>query len=167
MIFSWLHLSDWHQRGPDFDRNVVRDALLDDVAGRTAIAPGLASVQLVIFSGDLAHAGQEREYSAARDHLLEPIRKRLALEQRNFFFVPGNHDIDRDAVTTFCPPALQKPLDETKVKEWLTDDRKRAKLLEPFEAFRLSQQDIRARQTHRLRAFGRSGLPAKPLLSSA
>ena len=26
---TWLHLSDWHQRGTDFDRKVVRDALLE------------------------------------------------------------------------------------------------------------------------------------------
>jgi hypothetical protein len=24
---TWLHLSDWHQKGMDFDRKVVRDAL--------------------------------------------------------------------------------------------------------------------------------------------
>jgi hypothetical protein len=23
---TWLHLSDWHQKGEDFDRKVVRDA---------------------------------------------------------------------------------------------------------------------------------------------
>ncbi len=77
MIFSWLHLSDWHQGGPDFDRQVVRDKLLDDIAERAAIAPELGSIQLVIFSGDLAFGGQEKEYSAAKANLLEPIRERL------------------------------------------------------------------------------------------
>ena len=31
---TWLHLSDWHQKGDDFDREVVRDR----VAGRTGTA---------------------------------------------------------------------------------------------------------------------------------
>jgi hypothetical protein len=30
---TWLHLSDWHQKGMDFDRKVVRDALIDDING--------------------------------------------------------------------------------------------------------------------------------------
>ena len=33
---TWLHLSDWHQKGRDFDRNVVRDALIRDLRERIA-----------------------------------------------------------------------------------------------------------------------------------
>ena len=42
---TWLHLSDWHQKGRDFDRTIVRDALLHDMlgAGRT-VAWGLPVV---------------------------------------------------------------------------------------------------------------------------
>jgi hypothetical protein len=35
---TWLHLSDWHQKGKDFDRRVVRDALIRDIEDRTKIS---------------------------------------------------------------------------------------------------------------------------------
>jgi predicted phosphodiesterase len=133
---SWLHLSDWHQRGTEFDRDVVRNRLLDDLSRRTEIASELATIRLVIFSGDLAFAGQEQEYEAARNHLLEPVRERLGLKRSDFFFVPGNHDIDRAHVAKYAPVALKKPFEtEKEMQEWLNGDRERAYLLEPFSAF--------------------------------
>ena len=47
---TWLHLSDWHQRGPDFDRQVVRDALIQDIRQRPRIDPCLARIDFIIFS---------------------------------------------------------------------------------------------------------------------
>jgi hypothetical protein len=44
---TWLHLSDWHQRGPDFDRRIVRDALLTDLRDRAKLDPGSAPVSNV------------------------------------------------------------------------------------------------------------------------
>ena len=51
---TWIHLSDWHQKGPDFNRKVVRDALIKDLRERTNIDPILEQVDFVVFSGDLA-----------------------------------------------------------------------------------------------------------------
>jgi hypothetical protein len=31
---TWLHLSDWHQKGKEFNRDVVRDRLLEDIQDR-------------------------------------------------------------------------------------------------------------------------------------
>jgi predicted MPP superfamily phosphohydrolase len=132
---SWLHLSDWHQRGTDFDRTVVRDALVDDIRGRASIAPALADIRFVIFSGDIAFAGRQAEYEAAKEHLLEPVQACLGIEARDFFLIPGNHDLDRDEVSRFAPPTLRKPLTEAETKEWLTDIRMRDRVLEPFGAF--------------------------------
>jgi hypothetical protein len=28
---TWIHVSDWHQKGKEFDRRVVRDALIEDI----------------------------------------------------------------------------------------------------------------------------------------
>jgi hypothetical protein len=36
---TWLHLSDWHQRGEDFNREVVRDRLIDGRSGSTPASP--------------------------------------------------------------------------------------------------------------------------------
>lgn len=135
---TWLHLSDWHQKGADFDRNVVRDALISDIRDRAArIDQGLARVDFVCFSGDLAFSGQSDEYQAAREHLLEPVLEALDLDPGRLFIVPGNHDLSRDHIYEMLPPELQRPLDSDElVQKWLGDDGRRKRMLEPFDAFR-------------------------------
>ena len=51
---TWLHLSDWHQKGSEFDRQVVFSALLKDIRERTKINPELEKINFVVFSGDVA-----------------------------------------------------------------------------------------------------------------
>ncbi len=131
---TWLHLSDWHQKGNDFDRQVVCDALIRDISNRAGIDPSLTQVDFIVFSGDLAFSGKEPEYRTARDHLLDPVLKATGLSSDRLFIVPGNHDLDHDAFE-LLPPALQRGLNEEECKHWLTGERKRKRLLEPFEAF--------------------------------
>jgi hypothetical protein len=133
---TWLHLSDWHQKGPDFDRQVVRDALIGDIRNRMQIDPSLAQVHFVVFSGDAAFSGKPDEYEASRKYLFDPVLQAVGLKTDGLFLVPGNHDLSRDTIHEMLPPALQKPLDsDASVQTWLTDAKKRARLLEPFEAY--------------------------------
>ena len=133
---TWLHLSDWHQKGPDFDRGVVRDALITDIRERERIEPALAQVDFVVFSGDLAFSGKPAEYEAARHHLLDPLLDAVGLEPSRLFIVPGNHDLSRETVYDMLPTELQRPLDsDALVQKWL-DAQKRARTLEPFDAYR-------------------------------
>lgn len=133
---TWLHLSDWHQKGPDFDRGVVRDALIKDIRGREPIDPALARVDFVIFSGDLAFSGKPAEYAAARQHLLDPVLDAVGCERSRLFLVPGNHDLSRETVYEMLPTELQRPLDsDALVQKWL-DGQRRARTLEPFEEYR-------------------------------
>ena len=131
---NWLHLSDWHQRGPDFDRKVVRDALLKDIRSHATISEELAHIDLVFFTGDLAFSGKKNEYEAARDLLLEPVRKALDLEVDRLILIPGNHDLDR-SVFRYLPPAVLQPFTPQQANEWLTDDELRTELLKPFSAY--------------------------------
>jgi 3',5'-cyclic AMP phosphodiesterase CpdA len=135
---TWLHLSDWHQRGPDFDRKVVREALIEDIKWRAeGIDPALAQVDFVCFSGDLAFSARPDQYQAARAQLLDPVLDAVGLDPQRLFIVPGNHDLDRAHVAEMLPAALQQPFDShDQVERWLVDDAKRRRLLEPFEAFR-------------------------------
>jgi DNA repair exonuclease SbcCD nuclease subunit len=95
---TWLHLSDWHQKGKDFNRQVVRDALVRDISERkTRINPDLEQVDFIIFSGDVAYRGKENEYQAAVEYLFEPILKVTDLTNDRLFIVPGNHDLNRDS----------------------------------------------------------------------
>ena len=105
---TWLHLSDWHQRGKDFDRTVVRDALLQDIRDRAQIDPRLTQVEFIVFSGDLAFSGQKTEYEAVREHLLDPVLRATGLSSDRLFIVPGNHDLDRN-LFEMLPSALEQP----------------------------------------------------------
>ncbi|MGZ4954032.1 MAG: tetratricopeptide repeat protein [Methylobacter sp.] len=133
---NWLHLSDWHQKGQDFDREVVRDMLIEDVRARDTIDPELARIDFIIFSGDLANSGKEAEYDAARQYFLDPILKVTGLDARQFFIVPGNHDIDTSRFHRL-PSDLKLPLKDTaSVNAWLNDENDRHLIMEHFEAFK-------------------------------
>lgn len=133
---TWLHLSDWHQKGRDFGRQVVRDALIKDIRQRQQIDPRLTRIDFIIFSGDLAFSGHPTEYEAAQTHLLDPVLEATGLKADRIFCVPGNHDLDRDTVDEMLPLELQKPLQsDDLIQKWLTDARKRKRVLEPFEAY--------------------------------
>jgi predicted phosphodiesterase len=135
-ILTWLHLSDWHQKGSDFDRQVVRDALIKDIANRARIHPDLSTVDFIVFSGDLTFSGSDREYVAARRDFLDPVLAATSLDPDKVFCVPGNHDFDREAFE-LLPWALQQCFtDEGMVQKWLQEQKKRNKVLEPFENYR-------------------------------
>ena len=96
---TWLHLSDWHQKGPDFDRKVVRDALIEDL--RTAsrrLSSSLTQVDFVVFSGDTAFFGKPEEFVTARQNLFDPVLAALGLPPERLFMVPGNHDLNRNTI---------------------------------------------------------------------
>jgi predicted phosphodiesterase len=145
---TWLHLSDWHQKGPDFDkfnRQVVCDALIQDIRERASIDPALLHVDFAVFSGDLAFSGKPDEYKAAQGHLLDPVLEAVNLKPsadqkaNRLFVVPGNHDLDRDIAhdKEWAPAALQKPIaSPDEVATWLTEARKFLRVVEPFEAYR-------------------------------
>ena len=132
---TWLHLSDWHQKGKEFDREVVRDKLIEDLERRTEISGNLAKIDFIIFSGDVAHGAKPEEYNAAKEELFEPVLKATGLDSDKLFIVPGNHDLNREELEDL-PSAALKPFDSNvDVEKWLVDERKRRLLLEPFHAF--------------------------------
>jgi len=132
---TWLHLSDWHQRGKDFDRDVVLDALIEDIRNRTYIHADLAKLDFLIFSGDVAFSGQANEYKKARKYLFAPSLKITGLNRNRLFIVPGNHDLDREEFN-YIPDEIKQPFTtEKQVQTWLTDDKNRNHMLKPFAAY--------------------------------
>lgn len=133
---TWLHLSDWHQKGEDFGRQVVRDKLIEDIQKCSEINSNLANIDFIVFSGDLAHSGNQKEYEAAKQYLLKPVLEATGLSPDRIFFVPGNHDFDRSK-KELLPPGIQNPFQsENDVNEWLTDLDKRNEILKPFRAYK-------------------------------
>ncbi|MBC8492817.1 MAG: metallophosphoesterase [Chloroflexi bacterium] len=107
-ILSWLHLSDLHigckERGQDWE--ALRDALLRDIEEHRKPASDqsdrLAGVvfepDLIFVTGDIAFRAREEEYQKA-ESLLKSIWDITGLGKDHTFAVPGNHDVDREAVT--------------------------------------------------------------------
>lgn len=93
MTVRWLHLSDVHECSKDgYHRTAMYDAIVHEV--RTAER----KADFVFFTGDLAFSGTAPEYELLKSRLLVPLREALPAECK-FFFVPGNHDADRNQVT--------------------------------------------------------------------
>jgi formylglycine-generating enzyme required for sulfatase activity/predicted phosphodiesterase len=133
---TWLHISDWHQKqAPDFDRGVVLEALLADIAARADISSDLAAIDFIVFSGDVAHGGQEQEYEAVVPLLLDPLLRASAVERSRLFIVAGNHDVDREAFELLPQDLLQPFATSEEAVRWLTDPRRLARLHSPFEAY--------------------------------
>lgn len=132
---TWLHLSDWHQEAKEFDRKVVRDALIKDIEKRTAISQDLETIDFIVFSGDVTFSGNNEEYDLVKGELFDPVLKVCNISPEKLFIVPGNHDIDRTKVQSL-PGALLRPLESSdEAKDWLFDSEKRSVALKPFEAF--------------------------------
>ncbi len=133
---TWLHLSDWHQKGKGFDRSVVLNKLKDDIENRSKIHSDLEKIDFIVFSGDLTFSGKKEEFEAARDNFLEPVRLAAGVDKDRVFIVPGNHDMNRD-LFKYLPPDLTKPLTTHEaIIEWLDDEMGLEEILKPFKEYR-------------------------------
>jgi tetratricopeptide (TPR) repeat protein/predicted phosphodiesterase len=132
---TWLHLSDWHEKGKDFDRTIVRDRLIEDIKKRHDLSQDLAEIDFIIFSGDVAFSGQSKEYKVAKKEFFEPILEACDLSSDRLFIVPGNHDLDRTKFEMLPAPLLNPLESSTQAKYWLFDPEKRSEALKPFKAF--------------------------------
>jgi predicted phosphodiesterase len=130
----WLHLSDWHQRGPEFDRSVVRDALIKDLNRRRELSDALESIDFVVFSGDLVFSGKSYEFDAASREFLAPVLEAARVPKDRVFLVPGNHDLDRGSLD-LLPPLLKTLKDRTTVSQWLTTAARRQALMQPMREY--------------------------------
>jgi hypothetical protein len=135
---TWLHLSDWHQRGQEFDRKVVRDGLMKDIGNRAKISSDLTDINFVFVTGDIAFSGRPSEYDAAVEHFFEPLMSAWGIGDEGWnrlYVVPGNHDMDRseiDKLPSEFPKSLTRPGDLQPLLEvgW-----KREAMLTPFSGY--------------------------------
>ncbi len=92
----WLHLSDVHVSSGDWQLDTVLEALIRDLPGLLAAAE--RKPQLLFVTGDIANRASPAEYDGAFD-FFETLAKRVGIDSRHIFMVPGNHDVDRSAIT--------------------------------------------------------------------
>ncbi|MBG1271957.1 leucine-rich repeat domain-containing protein [Nostoc sp. WHI] len=113
---TWLHLSDIHACKPrtGWDAKRVTDTLCKDLK-KMQEQYGLRP-DLIFFTGDAAfgHIGSGEGKSIAEQFreahdFLTTVRESFqpAIEQRNLFLVPGNHDVNRNKISRFEKQALE------------------------------------------------------------
>lgn len=136
---TWLHLSDWHQKGKelDFNKKRVLDELIKDIRSRVQISEELEKIDFIVFSGDVAFSGKQEEYEAAQEYFFKRILEAAGIEEKRLFIIPGNHDLDQSVIEgEIYPTILKKTFEsEEKVQEYLTETKKRQLILDPFEAY--------------------------------
>jgi UDP-2,3-diacylglucosamine pyrophosphatase LpxH len=100
---TWLHLSDLHfLASQTYDSNIVLKALLRDISER--IRDDDLRPDFIIVSGDIAFAGRPEEYVLAQQ-FFDELLKTTTLPKNCLFLVPGNHDVDRSAISTLAAGA--------------------------------------------------------------
>jgi predicted MPP superfamily phosphohydrolase len=102
-----LHISDLHAAAKDkADRSLLVEAMLTD-AERIAAT---GAFDIAVVTGDLANFGKSDEFDLARELILAPLSERLGVPPDRTFVVPGNHDVDRDAILRMVELGLESGL---------------------------------------------------------
>lgn len=131
-----LHLSDIHFRtGTTWDSDPVLRALVRFIGEE--VHQGLVP-DLIAITGDLAFSGKPEEYALAREwldgELWSVLSQDLAapLPRDRLLLVPGNHDVDREAVDSMVVTAQDRLLngkDQQRIAKTLADKTQRKALL--------------------------------------
>lgn len=106
--FRFLHLSDIHASPAVEDKLAPKiEALFNDLE---SMGTGFDAVFL---TGDIAAKGKAEEYELAYNKLIQPLCKRLRLNESRVFIVPGNHDVDRSRIAKFEDEGMRATLKDT------------------------------------------------------
>ena len=102
---TWLHISDLHIRSDtqaspsqSYGANIVFEKLLEDL--KYLIETNELKIDFIAISGDIAYGGKWEEYLLAKD-FFDRLLDMTKLTKDRLFPTPGNHDIDRNKLTTF------------------------------------------------------------------
>ena len=131
---SWLHISDFHFRavGDGFSQDQVCRALLQSI--RSVVQDLEAPLAFVAVTGDLAFSGLPAEYARARDFLDELVTI-AGIDPSRFYFVPGNHDVDRHLQELAYHGGRARIDSPAQVDHFLADIYRIAPLIERQSAF--------------------------------
>lgn len=114
----FVHLSDFHLSKSgvkDLKDMIIRSLLVDLEESNNE-----KKIDLIFFTGDLIDQGGksfdsiDEAFKEFDMHVITPIVNRLGIAKSKFLFVPGNHDIDRNADDLHTEIGLSKYLDDEK-----------------------------------------------------
>lgn len=120
-MITIVHISDFHfSAAKQKDQTIVVEALLRDLKHLSASEGVHPSI--IVFSGDLVQAGDDPgAFDQAAALLLTPVLEAAQLGQERLFIVPGNHDVQRSAVTDLSEAAMRSFSSAKAVNKFLDD----------------------------------------------
>ncbi len=120
-VIAWLHISDFHFRtGVDnFSQEQACQSLLESATSAVDNGQHLA---FAVITGDIAFSGQRSEYQEASAFLAE-LAAATGISTSAFYFVPGNHDVDRTVNELAYEGGLSKITSQELVDHYLSEDR--------------------------------------------
>lgn len=90
---KWLHISDFHcKENIKWSQDLVLNSLLDDIKQKYS---GESKPDLIFVTGDISFSGKKSEFDMAQE-FIDKLSEVTLVEKDKVFFVPGNHDVDRD-----------------------------------------------------------------------
>jgi hypothetical protein len=140
MPIAFIHLSDIHfgqERGADlYIHEDVRECLIKDA--HTVVKLYADAITMgVIVTGDIAYAGKHEEYLKAAEWL-DRLTQAIGCEKTEVILVPGNHDIDRSAISSGCRLMLDSIMTngEAQLNSFLAGELDREVLYSRFSNYR-------------------------------
>ena len=137
---TFVHLSDIHfgqeQGSKLIVHNDVKERLIDDAATLVGnYAAGTATG--IIVTGDITFSGKHAQYQQAAEWL-DRLSLAVGCEKTDVQVVPGNHDINRDAISSGCKLMLGEIFSggEEKLDVFLNSPHDREVLYARFDAYR-------------------------------
>ena len=102
-----LHLTDLHFTN-EIGNRTKQQKLIDNLI--KDFEQNVFEIDFVIFSGDIVKNGSnKKDFELVRNIFIEKILNCLKVPKTHFFICPGNHDVDRSAVSN----SVIKYLDES------------------------------------------------------
>ncbi len=140
MILRYLHLSDLHFKAlpktsgrnwtaQSFEQNMVAKSLVETVHMQVKDGNPL---DFIIITGDIAFSGKQEEYEVA-ETFCQALLEAANLHGDRLYLVPGNHDVDRNAMTPYHP-MMYRFHDQEEISVLLSDPGS-ACLVRKFAAF--------------------------------
>ncbi len=110
-----LHISDLHwEPKKQRDIKVIKEALftdLDKLWDEKRVKPDIVVLSGdFIFSGDYGYSNNRNDYNNVKTEIIAPLLNELNLTNNDFFFCPGNHDIQRSLVNEYVDDGLKNKL---------------------------------------------------------
>ncbi|MDQ8727384.1 metallophosphoesterase [Bradyrhizobium sp. LHD-71] len=139
----WLQISDFHLRTRQaWEQDVVLSAMCKSIERK---CKGEGGLDFILATGDLAFSGKAEEYQLS-SAFFDEIVKVTGVPRERIFFIPGNHDVNRDRQKMCFAGARHVLQNENAIDDFLGSPEEVATLLQRQEHYNKFQETYSAGQ---------------------